>query len=61
MPDADPPAPLELTDDHAADVAARLYANEQRFDSNDRLLIEILDALRRIYDKLERLLDRVHE
>jgi hypothetical protein len=56
----DAPLPLDLTEDQVKKVMAFLEPCERRAER--RLLIEILDCLRRIDDKLERIAsdDRRH-
>jgi hypothetical protein len=56
----DPPLPLAMPPDDAKRATDWLYANvdSKGLEIRDRLLLEILDRLASIDDKLERLLSR---
>jgi hypothetical protein len=52
--DDDPPPPLDMATADVHDVLKHAYRSMTGYDGRDRLLVEILDALRRIDAKLER-------
>ena len=54
---SEPPLPLEMTEEEATRVRSYLYKlkDVDPIDVRERLLIEILDALRGIDDKLAQL------
>ena len=59
MPDpTDRPPLLELTEPEIDRVIAFVYDRQNEREPNQRLLIEILDALRQINDKLAKLLEK---
>jgi hypothetical protein len=58
MTETPPPAPLELTREEFSRVRDYIDDHGDESEPNQRLLIEILDCLRRIDDKLGRLLER---
>ena len=57
MPD-EPPQPLQMSADDVKKVADHVGRPGRLFEPTDRLLLEILDCLRAIDDKLQRLIDR---
>jgi hypothetical protein len=58
---ADRPLPLDMDDADVERVLNYIYLTKRNEDVSDRLLIEILDCLRRIDDKLGKVLIKLAE